>query len=266
MKKKISIITVVKNGMPFLRSSIKSFELQNYNNKELIIIYAKSNDGTEEYLKSLNHSNIFIKEDLNSKTKFGSINIGLKISSGEIVGLLHSDDVFYSENTLSEIVYKFDNDADLIYGNVLFSKVNDLSSINRIWKSKIFIKKNLRFGWMPPHTSIFLVKKKLIDNNIFYNEDYPISGDYDFILKILSEYNFKVEFIDNFITIMRSGGDSTKISNLIKKFKEDIEISKKYFKSYLICIFFKIFQKIFQLKFINTKIKNDYINTLNNLK
>ena len=161
MKKKISIITVVKNGMPFLRSSIKSFELQNYNNKELIIIYAKSNDGTEEYLKSLNHSNIFIKEDLNSKTKFGSINIGLKISSGEIVGLLHSDDVFYSENTLSEIVYKFDNDADLIYGNVLFSKVNDLSSINRIWKSKIFIKKNLRFGWMPPHTSIFLVKKKV---------------------------------------------------------------------------------------------------------
>ena len=61
MKKKISIITVVKNGMPFLKSSIMSFNLQSYKNKELIIVYASSNDGTEEYLQNLNSSNIFIK-------------------------------------------------------------------------------------------------------------------------------------------------------------------------------------------------------------
>ena len=80
MNKKISIITVVKNGMPFLKSAVKSFNLQKYDNKELIIVYSPSKDGTEEYLESLNYPNIIIKKDLHSKTKFGSINLG--ISSG----------------------------------------------------------------------------------------------------------------------------------------------------------------------------------------
>ena len=131
----LTIITVVKNGMPFLKSAIMSFNLQSYKNKELIIVYASSNDGTEEYLQNLNSSNIFIKKDLNSKTKFGSINLGINISSGDIIGLLHSDDVFYNENTLDDISYNFNNDIDLLYGDVLFSKNNNLSKITRIWKS-----------------------------------------------------------------------------------------------------------------------------------
>ena len=73
MNKKISIITVVKNGMPFLRSAIRSFELQTYINKELIIVFAPSKDGTEEYLNSLKNPNIIVTKDVNSKTKFGSI-------------------------------------------------------------------------------------------------------------------------------------------------------------------------------------------------
>ena len=154
-KNKISVITVVKNGMPFLKTSIKSFRMQNYINKELIVVYAPSEDGTEEYLSEIDDQNIIIKKDINSKTKFGSINLGIKLSSGNFFGLLHSDDVFYDENTLKDISNAFDENINCVYGNVLFTNKNNLTSVNRIWKSKKFKKNSLKFGWMPPHTSLF---------------------------------------------------------------------------------------------------------------
>ena len=262
---KISIITVVKNGMPFLKSAIESFKLQSYSNKELIIVYAPSYDGTETYLKSLNDSNIIIKKDDISKTKFGSINKGIELSTGNIFGLLHSDDIFYSDDTLSLIIKNFELNINCLYGNVIFSKKDNICIINRIWKSKIFNNNSLRYGWMPPHTSIFLRKDFFENDKEIYNEKYPISGDYYFILKIFHNPNLKSKFLNNFITLMRDGGDSTKISNLIDKLKEDLTISKLFFKYNYICVICKILQKVFQIKIIKIKLNNNYINKLNKL-
>tara|TARA_Y100000996_G_scaffold244723_1_gene192454 strand:- start:4016 stop:4810 length:795 start_codon:yes stop_codon:yes gene_type:complete len=264
MNKKISIITVVKNGMPFLKSAIKSFNLQNYDNKELIIVFAPSKDGTEEYLNNLKSKNIKIFQDKKSTTKFGSLNLGIQFSSGDILGILHSDDIFFDENILSLISNNFKG-IDLLYGNILFSNKNDLSKINRVWKSTKFKKFLLELGWMPPHTSVFVRKQYMIENNYYYDEKYPISGDYDFILKTLHNSNIKTLYLNEFISIMRSGGDSTNIKNLFHKFKEDLFISNKYLKLGILSIFFKISQKIFQLKIYNKKIENKYIKDLNNL-
>ena len=80
--KKISIITVVKNGMPYIKSAIKSFELQDYQDKELIIIYSKSNDGTEEFLNKFYPNISYCDQIIN---KFGSINLGLEKASGKLL-------------------------------------------------------------------------------------------------------------------------------------------------------------------------------------
>lgn len=261
-KNKISVITVVKNGMPFLKTSIKSFRMQNYINKELIVVYAPSEDGTEEYLSEIDDQNIIIKKDINSKTKFGSINLGIKLSSGNFFGLLHSDDVFYDENTLKDISNAFDENINCVYGNVLFTNKNNLTSVNRIWKSKKFKKNSLKFGWMPPHTSLFLEKNFYLKDDKIYNELYPISGDYYFILKILNDKNINTNYIDKYITIMRDGGDSTKIINILQKLKEDLKIAKLFYNTYFICVFFKIIQKIFQIKIVSKKISSDYLNNL----
>ena len=261
-KNKISIITVVKNGMPFLKTSIKSFRMQTYINKELIIVFAPSQDGTEEYLKKINDKNIIIKKDMISKTKFGSINLGIELSSGKYFGLLHADDVFYDEHTIENISYAFDENFNCLYGNILFANKNNLTSVNRIWKSKKFKKNNLKYGWMPPHTSLFLEKEFYLLDNKIYNELYPISGDYYFILKILNHNKVNTIFLDKYITIMRDGGDSTKLVNILQKLAEDIKIAKLFYKSYLICIFFKVIQKIFQIKIINKKISSTYLNDL----
>ena len=261
--KKISVITVVKNGMPYLKNAIKSFKLQDYINKELIIIYSSSHDGTENYLNSLNDKNIVVQKDVKSNTRYGSILNGINLSNGEIFGLLHSDDIFYNERVLSSIALKFKNDLDCIYGNILFSDKENLNLIKRIWISGIFSKDKLKYGWTPPHTSIFLKKNYFQKNTDIYNEKYKISGDYFFTLKLFSNKNIKSLYINDFITIMRTGGDSTNIYNFIKKFKEDLDISKTFFKNYFICVFFKIFRKILQLKILKKKLNSQYINKIN---
>ena len=262
INKKISIITVVKNGMPYLKNSIKSFKLQNYNNKELIIVYSKSNDETESFLNDIKYENIFIKKDETSENRYGSILKGIQYASGEIFGLLHSDDIFYNENVLTTIATNFKTDLDCIYGNIIFCKKQNLNIINRVWISQIFDEKKLKFGWTPPHTSIFLKKNYYLKRSNLYNETYNISGDYYFILKLFEDKNLKCLFLNKYITIMRDGGDSAKLKNFFSKARQDIKISKLFFKNYYLCFFSKILRKVFQLKVIKTKIKNEYLDKI----
>ena len=248
MQKKISIITVVKNGMPYLKSALKIFHKQKYKNKEIIIIYSKSTDGTLEFLKKNKKKYNKLIIDKNSKNKFGSLNIGIKKSKGDVVGILHSDDIYPNNNILKDIMKIFNNKKiDIVYGNTVFCKKENQNKIIRIWKSNKFKYSDLKYGWMPPHTTLY-ISKKIISKNL-YSLKYPISGDYKFILDLFSKKNIKTEYLNKNLIKMRSGGDSTRINNIAKKFIEDIKKAKKYFKFYYICIIFKILRKIKQFTF-----------------
>jgi len=242
MKQKISIVTVVKNGMPFLKDCIKSFQSQNFSSKELIIIYSKSEDNTEQYLKKLK-GNIRVFKDVKYKNKFGPLNFGIKKATGNIVGILHADDFYPNANVLTNVAKSFNTTkCDVLYGNILFCSKNR-KKIVRKWISRTFRKKDLALGWMPPHTSIYVKRVEIIKN--LYSIKYPISGDYKFILDLFHK-KLKFHFLSKYLCIMRTGGDSTKISNFLKKIAEDIKISRKYFNNYLICILLKILRKIEQ--------------------
>ena len=260
--KKISIITVVKNGMPYLKSAIQSVKNQiNYEEVEYIIICSPSDDGTEEYLKKINDVKVIY--DLDSKNKFGSINLGIKNTSTNIIGLLHADDIFFYKNTLKKIISKFKDNTDVLYGNILFSKRNSIKKIIRKWKSSNFNIKKLKMGWMPPHTSLFLKKEIYLKN--LYDCNYPISGDYYFILKLFSLQNLNYTFFNEYICIMRAGGDSTSPANIFKKFNEDMRILSKFYKISVIINLLKIFQKVFQFKIFSETLENDYLNELDKL-
>ena len=241
---KISIITVVKNGMPFLKESINSFNSQKYKNKELIIVYSDSNDGTIEYIKKNKKKNFTIIRDKKSKNKFGPLNLGIKKSKGQIIGILHSDDFYPSRHILTDVVRTFKKyQSDVVYGNLLFCNKNNKKQIVRKWISSAFNKKKLKYGWMPPHTTIYVVSKIIKKN--FYSLKYPISGDYKFILDLFNK-KLNFVFLNKYLCTMRVGGDSTKIKNIIKKLKEDLSIAKLYYRNYITCIILKILRKINQ--------------------
>jgi glycosyltransferase involved in cell wall biosynthesis len=257
---KITIITAVKNGMPYLKDAVKSFELQDYKKKELIIVYSKSNDGTDNYLVSLKKKyKIFL--DKNTGNKFDAINIGIKKSSGDVIGLLHADDIFFNYKTLTNIADKIrKNKLDGAYGGVYFSKKNNLKIINRIWEAETFERKKLYYGWMPPHTSLFL-KKNIFTKIGHYSNKFRISSDYEFILRLFFDDNYKISSTNLVHTIMRDGGDSRKIKLLLLKLIEDITILNKYQLSVFIVIV-KILSKFNQF-FKNKKINNKYLNEFN---
>ena len=106
--------------------------------------------------------------------------------------------------------------------------------------------KKINNGWMPPHTSLF-VRNNILKNNL-YEESYPISGDYLFVLKLFQNNDIKIKFLNEYITIMRDGGDSTKLKNFIKKSNEDFEIVKKFFKFPYFVILMKVILKMRSLK------------------
>ena len=218
----ITVITIVKNGMPFLKDCIKSVKSQNLKNIEHIIVYSDSKDGTLLYLKKRKKFII----DKNSQNKFGSLNLGIKKSTGNYIGILHSDDLFFSNKTLSNVskILK-KKKPDILYGNLLYVKKNNVSKIIRKWISTKYRKNKILSGWMPPHPTLF-VKRGILLNNL-YSENFPISGDYDFMIRLFKK-NLQVYFYNTFITIMRFGGDSNKsIFNILKKMQEDYLILKK---------------------------------------
>ena len=102
-------------------ASVESFKKQKYKNKELIIINSKSDDHTDEYLKTIQNNNI--KSYNFNGNIYASMNFGIRKSRGDIIGILHSDDIFFSKNVLSNIATSFKKEnADLVYGNIIYSK------------------------------------------------------------------------------------------------------------------------------------------------
>ena len=247
--------------MPYLIDCIKSFQLQNYPNKEHIIIYSDSSDSTEEFLLSKKKNIKILRKDKKFNNKWDCLNLGAKLATGDIIGILHADDIFYNKNTLSYVAKNFTDEFQFIYGNILFCEKDNILKIKREWISEKIDINKLKYGWMAPHPSFFVRKKILQKNN--YINDYNISGDYHFMLSLFKK-NYKYKFINHFLCIMRLGGGSTKIKNILEKINQDIKIAKSFFKNYYICVFFKIFRKIFQFKLLTKDLKiNDYFINLN---
>jgi glycosyltransferase len=247
---KISIITVVRNGIPFIKDSISSFLLQKHPKKELIIILAKSDDGTGDYIKRNFGNSKEIKifnEKKGIKNKFGALNQGLKLCSGEIIGILHSDDIYYSEHVLNDVCKVFLNSkVNFLYSDIIISSRGDLTKILRLWKDpSIDVKKDIQRGWMPPHTSVF-IRKEIFKKKMFYNNSYKISGDYDWMIKLINHKKTNAFYINKPTIIMRSGGDSGKL--IFRKSIEDLKIIKTYKYSYLI-ILLKYLRKLGQFFF-----------------
>jgi glycosyltransferase len=228
MSIKFSIITVVKNGMPYLQDCLTSTLEQKYSNKEIIIIASESNDSTEHYLKE--NKKKINKLIINSKLNlYEAINKGIKISTGEYIIVLHSDDIFFNKNVLKNIAEFIEKkNYDIIFGNIIFVSRENITQISRSWKS--IDKKNyqtaIKYGWTPPHTSMF-VKKKIYQKYL-YKTNYKISSDYDFIAKTFCDKNITKKYADIFVCVMRDGGISNaNFKNLYVKLKEDLDVIKK---------------------------------------
>ncbi len=244
---KVTIITSIFNNKEFIKEAINSVNNQTYKNIEHIIVDGNSTDGSKE----------IIKENMNKKTYFISeydtgiydaLNKGIEMSSGNIIGILHSDDIFKDSNVITDVVNKFnENNHDLIYGNLNYISKKENKSIIRKWKSNNFSLKKIKYGWMPPHPATF-IKKEVFSEIGSYNKKFQISADYDLLTRILTKKKFSVGYLDRVLVLMRIGGKSNKgLRNVYQKMIEDYYIIRENKIGGIYTLFFKNLIKIKQL-------------------
>lgn len=245
---KISIITACYNSNNNIECAINSILIQTYSNIEYIIIDGLSNDNTvniiKEYEPKFNGHLYWVSEK--DKGIYDALNKGIKMSSGEVIGLLHSDDLFASETTLENIAKTFEiTGADIVYGDLEYVDKNDTRKIIRKWKSKPFVKEMLQKGWMPAHPTVF-IKREVYQKHGLFDLNLKIAADYDLMLRIFSDDSLKFVYLPEVITKMRIGGESNKsIKNIIRKSTEDYLVMRKNkIKFPLVVLFRKNLSKI----------------------
>ena len=243
---RISIITCVLNNSNLIKDSIKSFQTQIYKNKEHVIIDGGSIDGTVEVIKKFKNRNLILSTSSDNGI-YDALNKGINLSSGDIVGILHSDDFYKDNKVLKTIAETFKKtDADLVYGDLVYVNKKYPFKVLRYWKAGKYFKKNLFNGWMPPHPTVF-IKRSVFNRIGKYKTNYKISSDYDFLVRVFRKKNVKKIYISKILVNMRIGGMSNNsIKNIFKKSIEDFKIIKKNKIGGFLTLLNKNFSKISQ--------------------
>lgn len=245
----ISIIIPCYNSEETIKDCLNSIKEQSYKNFEIKIIDNLSTDKTLSIIDEFDFSHIEIISQRDSGI-YDAINKGISLSNGEIISVLHSDDLFYDRNVLSEIANCFfKKDVNIIYGNLIYVKRRELNKIIRFWRPGKFIRGSFLKGWSPPHPSFFVKKKTFLQFGK-YNTTIGNPADIELMHRYLEIFNIKSIYIDKIFVKMRYGGQSNKsLKNILVQ-------------NYSILKFLKINKNIFKvLKFIFHKL-TDRINQI----
>ncbi len=210
---KVSIITLTYNSEKYIEYCVKSVINQDYACIEYIVIDGKSIDKTLNILnKYSNNIDILISEKDNGL--YDALNKGIRLATGDIIGILHSDDFFHDSNVISRIVKSFNNNLDVVFSDSFF--INDAFKFKRYYSSRYFSNWMFKFGLMPSHPTIYIKKEIFLSNNL-YNSTFSIAADFEFILRLFIIKKIRYKYIKDIWVVMREGGVSTK--NLYAKFK-----------------------------------------------
>ena len=206
---KVSIITVCLNSAATMRDAIESVLAQTYADIEYIVVDGASADETVNILNEYEKDIARIISEPDSGI-YDAMNKGISCATGDIVGILNSDDFFESAGTIQQVVDGFcsGSHVDIVFGDVVFVGESDLATVKRFYSSRKFRPWKLRFGWMPPHPATF-VRRSAYEKCGQYSLKYKISSDYEMFVRWLIVENLSYLRIDRVLVRMRQGGVST---------------------------------------------------------
>jgi glycosyltransferase involved in cell wall biosynthesis len=240
---KVTIITVCKNRKELISEAIKSVERQNYPNIEYIVIDGGSTDGTVEIISSHTRVNKYISEPDNGI--YDAMNKGIRLASGEIIAFLNSDDSYYTNNIISEIVLLFQiRNADAIYGDIIYID-KDQEKIKRYWKAGDYRHNSFKWGWMPPHPAFFMRTNIFLKYGLF-QEDLTLSADYELMLRLIHYHGIFIDYLPKIIVKMRLGGASNQnfLNRLIANKQDRMAWVKNKIKPNVFTILLKPLRKL----------------------
>jgi len=232
---KISIITVSFNSASTILETINSVNDQSYKNIEHVFIDGLSTDNTLDIIKKKSSRNPLIISEKDNGL-YDAMNKGIKLATGNVIGILNSDDFFKNKLVIDKIVKEFKfSGSDIVYGNIDY--VNKDGDIVRFWKSNKF--KSFKKGWHPPHPSLF-VKKTIYEKYGVFNTDFKIAADFELMLRFFERHSVQSSYLNDTIVTMLVGGVSNTFTGILKGRSE---IKKAFKKNKISPSFFYIIQR-----------------------
>lgn len=217
---KVSIITVCYNSEKTIEDTLYSVASQTYPNIEYIIVDGGSTDRTNEIVRKYSE---FVDVHVSEKDNglYDAMNKGIMLSTGDVIGILNSDDFFLSKESLSELISGFyQEDIDAVYSDLVYVKAEDTNKITRLYSSKVFKKFLIKFGIMLPHPT-FYAKRSVYEQYGFYKLSYRVAADFEFITRCLVN-GVKINRVPTVSIKMREGGISS--SGLLWRVHQNVEI------------------------------------------
>lgn len=221
---KISVITAVYNNRETIVAALESALAQTDVDLELVVIDGGSTDGTLDLLRSYSHQlDVLVSEP--DGGIYDALNKGIRCATGEVVGFLHSDDLFADTSVLSQIASAFADPAvGAVYGDLVYVRRDSPDRVVRYWRAGEFSWHNLSKGWMPPHPTLY-VRRSIYERVGMFDISYRIAADYDFILRLLVREKPNVQYIPQVLVKMRVGGASNcTLWNILHKSREDLRV------------------------------------------
>lgn len=228
---KISLITVTYNSNKTIQTTIQSVLEQSYTNLEYIVIDGASKDNTlsvvKEYESQFNGRMKWISEP--DKGIYDAMNKGIYMATGDIIGILNSDDIFFDNDVLKDIIHTFKcNDIDCLYGNLKFVDATDTNKVVRTWNSSQHYPNGFLKGWHPAHPT-FYVRREVYEKYGVFDTSFDVSADFELMLRFIEKHKISNLYLDRYFIKMRIGGESTgsikKIiqgnNNVLRAFKKN---------------------------------------------
>jgi glycosyltransferase involved in cell wall biosynthesis len=219
---KVSIITVVYNNSETIADCIDSVLNQSYPNIEYIIIDGASTDGIVDVVNKYgNKITTFISEP--DKGLYDAMNKGINLSTGDIVGIISSDDLYIDNKVIENVIKEFEEkDVDSVYADLVYVSPGNLDKILRHYDSSYF---NPQKGWMPAHPTFF-VKKEVYEKYGVFRTDLKIAADFDILIRFLHTYKISYSYMQEVLVKMRTGGVSTSFSGMWINNLEQLQVCR----------------------------------------
>lgn len=243
---KISIITATYNSAETVQDTLTSVAQQRDVVIEHIIVDGLSRDNTLDIVKAFPHVAKVVSEK--DRGIYDAMNKGIGLATGDVVGILNSDDFYDNPAVLAEVMKLFsDPSIDVVYGDLQYVKKNDVYVVTRHWRSGQYKRKYFYYGWMPPHPTFF-VRRRIYDEVGIFNTDLRSAADYEMMLRILVRHNARAGYIPRVLVKMRAGGMSNaSLKNRLRANREDRRAwALNDLKPFFFTTWLKPIRKIFQ--------------------
>ena len=242
---KVSIITVAYNSAKTIEETIQSVTSQTYQNIEYIIIDGASTDRT---IHIINQYSDQISKLVSEKDEgiYDAINKGLKLATGEIIGILNSDDTYAHSRVIENVVRRFEEEGvDSVYGDLKYVSRVDRNKTIRYWKSGVYNRKKFVYGWMPPHPTFF-VKREIYEQFGIFDTNLKSAADYELMLRFLYKHKVSAAYNEEVMVYMKTGGQSNAslINHLLGNHEDRKAWGKNGLRSYFFTSIFKPIRKI----------------------